>query len=78
MTTFYRFESAEQFLGISGHTEMEFDLDGISVSVIGLIADGEVDGEPTYINGWHVNASKPVAGWEDMQVTVNSPLRVFG
>jgi hypothetical protein len=108
MTTFYKFETQEQFQSIVGSPDPEATFNGIALSVIGLIPDGgsepvlddldqpvtAVGGEmkpdgseyekgeplmqPTFIEGWHVNAAAPVEGWEAMQVEVNSPMRVFG
>lgn len=32
---------------------------------------------PDYIDGWHVNASGPVAGWDEYLVTPAQPMRIF-
>lgn len=70
MTTFYKFPDEKTFAALE--TE-------VPVDVIGLIQDGvDEAGEPIYIDGWHVNTLQPVEGWEDYEVAVNSPVRIYG
>jgi len=69
VTTFYKFPDQATF------DALETD---VPVDVIGLIQDGEVDGEPVYIDGFHVNTLRPVEGWDQYEISVNSPVRIYG
>lgn len=41
-------------------------------------ASGSAIGQPAQIDGWHVNATHAVAGWEVYRVNPTYPRRVFG
>lgn len=79
MTKFYKFPDEA--------TYQANQQDAVPVVVLGRVPDGgeetiEVNGEevtqPTYFDGFHVNALNPVEGWEDFAVQPNSPWMIFG
>ena len=79
MTKFYKFPDEA--------TYQANQQDAVPVVVLGRVPDGgeetvEVNGEevtqPTYHEGFHVNAMKPVEGWEEFAVQPNSPWMIFG
>lgn len=77
MTVAYRFENPAAFLAAGGADQSEITRpDGIGLSVIGdrfdLIDDVEV------YNGFLVNATEPVPGWDAYIVSPQVLMRVFG
>lgn len=76
---FFKFESKEQFESIVKTSDVEFSKDGLTFSVIGLSVDTIIEEQITYLDGWHVNAMGEIpAEWDDFEVFVNSPIRIFG
>lgn len=79
MTKFYRFPDDATY---QAHKQ-----DTIPVVVLGRVPDGgeetiEVDGEevtqPTYFEGYHVNAMSEVEAWWMFEVEPESPWMIFG
>lgn len=58
----------------------EMSVEGIAVSVIGIIYDHSDTEEPVAVDGWHVNAIAPIVAWsgELLDPQPESLMRIFG
>lgn len=57
---------------------IQFDEIGTLYDQPVLDANGNITEQPLELDGWHVNTTHPVTGWDAYRATPTAPRRVFG
>lgn len=70
MAVFYKFPDEDTFKSL--------DKPEVSIDVIGSISVQDEEGNLVVLQGYHVNALKPIEQYKEYEVQVNSPVRIYG